>query len=53
MDDPRYSEKAVRKINSYIANGFLPGDNLVVSFETSSVVINDRIIKKMIDKYIY
>ncbi len=32
MDDPKYAEKAVRKINSYIANGYFPGDNLIVSF---------------------
>ncbi len=43
MDDPRYAEKAIRKINSYIANDILPGDNLILSFESSGVVINDRI----------
>lgn len=52
MDDPKYAEKAVRKINSYIANGYFPGDNLVVSFESSGVVLNDRIVLKMIEKYL-
>ncbi|WP_408070723.1 hypothetical protein [Butyrivibrio sp. JL13D10] len=52
MDDPKYAEKAVRKINSYIANGYFPGDNLIVSFESSGNVLNDRIIKGMISKYI-
>ena len=52
MDDPKYAEKAVRKINSYIANGYFPGDNLIVSFESSGNVLNDRIIKSMISKYI-
>ena len=52
MDDPKYAEKAVRKINSYIANGIYPGDNLIVSFETSGVVINDKIIDQMINKYL-
>lgn len=52
MDDPKYAEKAVRKINSYTANGYFPGNNLIVSFETSGNVLNDRIIKKMISEYI-
>lgn len=52
MDDPKYAEKAVRKINSYTANGYFLGDNLIVSFESSVAVLNDRIIKKMISKYI-
>ena len=52
MDDPKYAEKAVRKINSYTANGYFLGYNLIVSFESSVEVLNDRIIKKMISKYI-
>ena len=52
MDDPQYSEKAVKKINSYISNGILPGDRLILTFETANVVLNDRIIKKMIDTYL-
>lgn len=52
MDDPSYAEKAVRKINSYIANGYFLGDNLIVSFESSGNVLNDRIINKMISKFI-
>ena len=52
MDDPEYAEKAVRKINSYIANGIFPGDKLIISYETSGVVLNDRVIKMLIKKYI-
>ena len=52
MDDPKYSEKAVRKINSYIVNGIFPGDKLIISYETSGVVLNDRVIKMLIKKYI-
>lgn len=53
MDDPQYAEKAIRKINSYKANGMYLGNNLIVSFESASVVLNDKIIKSMIDKYLY
>lgn len=52
MDDPKYAEKAIRKINNYISNGLFPGDRLIVSFESSGVVIRDSVIKMMIDKYL-
>ncbi len=52
MDDPQYAEKAIRKINSYIANDILPGDKLIITYETTGVVLNDRIIKLLIEKYI-
>ncbi len=52
MDDPQYSEKAVKKINTYISNGILPGERLILTFETANIVLNDRIIKKMIDTYL-
>ena len=52
MEDPEYAQKAIRKINSYIANGIFPGDNLIVSFESANVLINDKIINRMISKYI-
>ena len=52
MNDADYAENAIRKINTYIANGIFPGDNLIVSFESSGVVINDNIIKQLIAKYL-
>lgn len=52
MDDPDYAEKAIRKINTYITNGIFPGDSLIVSYESSGMVLNDRIVVKMIDKYL-
>lgn len=52
MDDPEYAEKAVRKINLYIANGIFPGDQLVITYETSGVVLSDEIIKMMIERHI-
>ena len=52
MDDPKYSEKTVRKINSYIYNEIIPGDRLMLTFETSNIVLNDRTIKKMIDNFL-
>ena len=53
MDDPAYAEKAIRKINTYISSGIFPGENLIVSFESSGVVIGDKLIKQMITKYLF
>ena len=50
MDDPGYAEKAIRKINSYISNGIFPGDRLILTFESSAVVLSDKIIKNLIEK---
>ena len=50
MDDPKYAENAIRKINSYISNGIFPGDRLILTFESNGVVLDDRIIKDLIEK---
>lgn len=50
MDKPEYAEKAVRKISSYEKNGIYPGQNLIITFETSSYPINIKIIEEMIAK---
>ncbi|MBO4456486.1 MAG: hypothetical protein J5802_02065 [Butyrivibrio sp.] len=52
IDDPLYSEKAVKKINSYISSGILPGDRLILTFETTNVVLNDVTIRKMVEKFL-
>ncbi|RKM56281.1 hypothetical protein D6853_05660 [Butyrivibrio sp. X503] len=51
MDDPKYAEKAIRKINSYMLNKIFPGDNLILTFESSNVVLNDKIIKVLATKH--
>ena len=50
MDKPEYAEKAVRKIMSYEKNGIYPGQNLILTFETSTCPINIRIIEEMLLK---
>lgn len=52
MDDPVYAQKAVKKINLYMTNGIFPGDRLILSFESSEVVVNDKIVKLMISKHL-
>ncbi len=36
MDDSYYATKAVKKIRSYNYNGFIPGENIIFTFETRS-----------------
>lgn len=52
MDNPEYSAKAVQKINAYILNGFLPGDGLIYSMETSEHPLDMRVVERMIDRYL-
>ncbi len=52
MDDPKYAEKAVRKINSYIRNGIIPGEKLILTFETEKIALSDDTIYRIIECYL-
>ena len=52
MDKPEYAIKAVKKLNSYQKNGILPGERLVLTFETEQDVLNTRIVSELADKYL-
>jgi hypothetical protein len=52
MDSVKYANKTVEKINSYEQNGYFPGKNLIMTFETSQCAISSNIIQKTIDKYL-
>lgn len=52
MDNPDYCEKALRKINSYAKNGYILGDNLLVTFESSTIPLDARDVQKMMEKHI-
>lgn len=51
MDDPVYSDHAVSKIGLYISNGYFPGDNLILTFETRNHPIDLKQMNRIIDKY--
>lgn len=40
MDNPVYSEKAIRKINTYTKAGYITGEDIIYTFETSGVPID-------------
>ena len=47
MDNPDYSDKAIKKINVFEKNGYKMGDNLLCTFETSKTPINMKNVEKM------
>ena len=51
MSDPDYAAGALRKIDSYMKNGYFPGDRLILTFEGDGTGIDVRSIKKMIEHY--
>ena len=51
MDDPVYAEHALQKIQSYIASGIYPGENLILTAETRQHPLNIKIVQQLISKY--
>lgn len=52
MDNPDYAKSAVQKIESYEKNDIYPGENLILTFETSRTVISTELIRCMANKYL-
>ncbi len=52
MDDPDYAAKNIPKINWYMRNGYFPGKNLILTFETKNEPFDPRLIDDIIEKYL-
>lgn len=52
MDDEKYSEKAISKIESYEKNEIYPGEKLLITYETSKNPLNMMLVEQMIEKYL-
>ena len=48
MDDPNYVHKALNKINTYIRNGYIPGKNLLLTFESKTIPLNMRNVESQL-----
>ena len=48
MDDADYRNNAIMKIGEYEKNGYYPGFNLIVTFETEKYPLNTIVLKNMI-----
>ncbi|MCR4580876.1 MAG: hypothetical protein K5681_11085, partial [Treponema sp.] len=52
MDNPDYSNKTVKKLQSYYDNKIFPGDNLIISMECKETPLNPGNLDKIIRKYL-
>lgn len=52
MDNPEYVENALKRIELYEKNGIYPGDELLFSWETSTVPVNMKIVERMLKKFL-
>ncbi len=52
MDDPAYIEKSLQKIALYEQNGFFPGENLILTYESKKNPINQKLVLLMINRYL-
>ena len=52
MDNAEYRFNAMNKLNSYINSGYVPGHNLICTFETINSPLTEDIIKRTIEAYL-
>ena len=45
-------KSAVRKIDTYQKNGIYPGENLILTFETSDMPLSTRTIQEMVRRFL-
>lgn len=50
MDNPNYADEFVKKINTYCANGLLPGRDLVLTFETADTSLDIKTVKRIVNE---
>lgn len=52
MGDPKYVANALNKINFYCLCGFIPGKNLIATFEAEGTPLNPDVARKMIKEFL-
>ncbi|MBO5165711.1 MAG: hypothetical protein J6B90_03800, partial [Lachnospiraceae bacterium] len=52
MDDVDYVDNALQKIRIYEENGIYTGENLIITYETKKNPINQKIVNRMISRYL-
>ncbi len=51
MDDPAYAEKNVDKLHDYERNGFVLGDDLLITMETKKFPLERKVIEELIKRH--
>ena len=49
MDDPEYTNRFVWKMNTYQANGIIPGKDLLVTYETKENPLSIQNVRNSIE----
>jgi len=52
MGDPKYSGDAIAKINQYLLNGYVPGRNFILTFESESIPLNSEVVQTIVSRYL-
>ena len=52
MDDEKYASDAVNRIQDYIRSGYIPGKNLILTYETKERPLSTKIIDILIDEFL-
>ena len=52
MDEPVYAQNAVKKIQAYEENDIYPGERLILTFETEKIVLDTRMIERLVYRYL-
>jgi len=52
MDNPEYARTATKKIELYEKNGIFPGEKLILTFETSTQVMDKKILETLVQRYL-
>ena len=51
LNDHEYRENFLTKLASYTSNGYFPGINLIMTFESAQQPLNSKMVARMIDAY--
>jgi len=51
MDNPEYAKNAIKKIELYEKNGIFPGEKLILTFESSTQILDKKILEIFVQKY--
>ncbi|MBE6016684.1 MAG: hypothetical protein E7233_03605 [Lachnospiraceae bacterium] len=52
MDDPDYAKNNIKKLNSYAREGFIPGKNLILLYETHDQPVDIAVFRMLMDTYL-
>lgn len=52
LDNPEYTKSALKKIELYEMNNIFQGENLIMTFESSICVLNTKLMKIKVQRYL-